>query len=489
MLVYINSEHHLMKYRVFILAVLLATITSGSNLSAYLYLAQFKSPTEGPYLECYLNVMANSVTYKPKPEGGFYSKLNVLYLFKQNGEIKAFQKYTLESPIVKDSLTSAPNFTDVQRIALNNGIYNFEVIIEDAFDTTNVYIYKNILTVDMNKDYLFSDIEYVETYKVAETVSTLTKNNYDIIPYVSSFYPTGRDTLTFYTELYNSNTKGDYLFRYFIENSKKDNILNQFSRFKKVTAQAVTPILASFDISDLPTGNYNLVLQLKNRDNKILTEKKFFFQRFNSSISLDNDTVRINSFALAELTKINEIKVLKEFIKSCIPIFNQRELFKANNILATNDIEMHKTFFDNFWKSYSSEPASDWQIYKQNVELVNRSYTSQIKKGYETDRGRVYLKYGRPNDINKSDHEPSSYPYEIWHYFALNGQTDIKFVFYNPNIVGEDYQLLHSNMTGELNNQYWQRDLTRRNSNTPLRLDDYNGERQYGNRAHELYNR
>ena len=464
--------------------------STAENLNAYLYLAQFKSPDKGPYLECYLNIIGNTVRFKKNEEGKLQSKIQILYLFKQNGEIKTYEKYTLESPTVHDSTYNFPNYIDVQRIPIENGIYNFELKIQDLFDSTNVFTYKNIITIDTDKETQFSDIEIVKNFKPTQEANILSKNNFDLIPYVSTFFPEKMDTLIFYTELYHQNPPSDFMLQYYIEQNTPKKILDQYIISKRIKTKGVNPILGQFNIADLPTGNYNLVLALKDKSNKLVSEKRFFFQRYKKQIGQEqNDTVYLETTGLKDIASITQIEIIKDNIKSLIPILNQRELFKANNILRSNDIDLMKTFFNTFWQSYSNNPERDWGIYKKNVDMVNRSYSSQIKKGYETDRGRVYLKYGTPNDINKSDHEPSTYPYEIWHYFEINGETNKRFVFYNPDIVGEDYQLLHSDVTGEINNPYWEKDLTKRNSTRANDFDERRSPGQYGNRSIDLYNR
>ena len=83
------------------------------------------------------------------------------------------------------------------------------------------------------------------------------------------------------------------------------------------------------------------------------------------------------------------------------------------------------------------------------VDIVQERFGSVQVKGYRTDRGRVYLQYGQPNDILEIPSDPVTLPYEIWHYYYLDNQSNVKFVFYDPALVGNDYELLHSNKYGE----------------------------------------
>mgnify|MGYP000642777058 CR=1 FL=1 len=44
------------------------------------------------------------------------------------------------------------------------------------------------------------------------------------------------------------------------------------------------------------------------------------------------------------------------------------------------------------------------------------------------------MKYGEPNDIITQMSDPNAPPYEIWEYYELEGQQNVKFIFYNPSL-------------------------------------------------------
>ncbi|MDZ7774621.1 MAG: hypothetical protein U5L09_02900 [Bacteroidales bacterium] len=48
------------------------------------------------------------------------------------------------------------------------------------------------------------------------------------------------------------------------------------------------------------------------------------------------------------------------------------------------------------------------------------------------------------------------YPHEIWQYYETDRHRDSKFVFYANDIVTNDFQLVHSNVPGEVKNRKWQ---------------------------------
>ena len=118
---------------------------------------------------------------------------------------------------------------------------------------------------------------------------------------------------------------------------------------------------------------------------------------------------------------------------------------------------------------------------------MERLYGNSFKKGFESDRGRVYLQYGAPTNIITRETSPQEYPYEIWQYNKIKQFSNKRFIFFNPNLVGNFFTLLHSNMVGELKNPNWQFELNQRN--TPNNTDNPSGNVQdsYGKQSEELF--
>jgi hypothetical protein len=89
--------------------------------------------------------------------------------------------------------------------------------------------------------------------------------------------------------------------------------------------------------------------------------------------------------------------------------------------------------------------------------------------------------------MNQHYAEPSAYPYEIWHYYKLGTQTNRKFVFYNPDLVTNDFLLLHSDAQGELSNARWQMVVYKRDTQS-INFDDEKKPGDYfGNQVNENF--
>ncbi len=483
-----------MKKLVYLIFLSLISFSLSANLEVYFMYSTFNSP-DGPYIETYLSTIGNSVEFVQNSNGTYSAEVEITMIFRKADSVVALDKYNLKSPEIKDTSELKPNFIDLQRISLENGIYNFELQIRDLNTKEDVYKFNDIIQIDYSGNKLqFSGTQLIESITPSDTESALTKNGYDLLPYISNFYPSNFNKLSFYTEIYNSDKSigDDFIVRYYIEKFETYSEIESYSRFKKLSSAQIVPLIGEINIESLPSGNYNLVMEIKNRDNESLLKSKFFFQRSNPGVAPTHD--------MSELIKNSDITTIfgssmtntdsvREYVACLHPIADMNEKTFIDHQLKTASLEIMQNYFIEFWlKRNNVEPGELWKLYKEQVDFVDKFYRTPINRGYETDRGRVYLQYGAPNDIYVSKHEPSSYPYEIWHYYRVQDENNKKFIFYNPNIAGKEYELLHSDLTGEIKTPNWERVLSKRN-NALYNHDDMNSDETWGSRALEEYNR
>lgn len=470
------------------LSICLSSILNAGNLQANFSYAKFFSPEQGAYVETYLTIDGGSMQY-PKDENGKYSgAVEVVLIFKQEEKVVDFKKYNLQSPAYDDSVGVRRNLIDQQRFLLPNGDYDFEISLRDI--NANVPAFKNTQKVALNFNESamdISDIELVESFTKTENKSLISKSGYDLMPYTSDFFGEDFEKIAFYIEVYNADkTLGvdeAFLINYFIESYETGEVVNNYRSFKREKGKAVNVLFGMFDIKNLASGNYKLVVEARSKENDLLVSKKAFFQRSNPNYSQllvadDYGSSFVNEMADAEM---------EDAVKCLAPISDATELSFAENQLGASDYELMRQYFYNFWLTRSQEdPKAEWKKYKELVDVAQDKYSTMIKRGYETDRGRVFLKYGKPNTISELKNEPSSYPYEIWHYYGVETRSNVKFVFYNPDIISNDYPLLHSTMPGEINNLRWKIDLHRR-TNQPNDISETEQNEYMQDRTNEFF--
>lgn len=452
----------------------------------------FYIPNTGSYIETYLEFNGLTLIYKQNENKALQANLQIIQYLKEGDKIIDFIKTNLSSPEITDSIFS--NFIDVRRMNVPLGIFTIEIELTDLNDPNNkmVSISETVEAKNYKDKSFISDIQLVTAYKTATQVSEFTKSGIDVLPFVSTYFYPELNELAFYAEIYNTNlasgSSDQFLLRQFIENADTQTAVDGFEKKTKKDLQEVVPVFNKFDIATLYTGNYNLVIQAIDRNNNILSEKKLFFQRNkpqSKTANLDYLNAKIENTFVENIEKT----YLLESIYSTRPISDDGEISIMTNLISEKtDYQVMKSYFYSFWLARNpQEPEKAWLLYQEQVKYVNKKYGSQVVKGFDTDQGRIYLKYGPPESITVRANEPSSYPYEIWRYYKANQWNNVRFVFYDRSLLNSNYELLHSeNIPTELRNPRWQ--LLLQSRNTPTRnVDDMEGIDHFGGRAKELF--
>jgi GWxTD domain-containing protein len=450
---------------------------NAKKLQAFLTYSSFYSPQQGSYLETYLSVYGKSVNFVKNQNGKYQATIEVTMIFKQNETIKDYKKYDLLSQETDDTLKINFNFVDQQRFALTDGKYTYELSIADKNSNNKPYHVSDEIILEYPITQVnVSGIELIESFKKTITPSIISKSGYDLIPYVSDFYPETIDKLTFYSEIYNSELilgKDDaFLVSYFIESYENMKTIPTLVKKKREQTKTVNVIFGEFDISRLPSGNYNLVIEARDKTNKILSFNKIFFQRSKPSIQFEIKDIAALTVDETFVANYMDKAILEDNIRSLYPISTEIERMFVNDKLKKADLILMQQYFFNFWlQRNGTDPENAWLNYKKEVDVVNSKFGTKVKRGYDTDRGRVYLEYGAPNEIvdrafdssSGLDESWGSIPYQIWHYYKLKNQANRKFVFANPNLALGDYELYHSDAIGEINDPNWTNRLSRSN--------------------------
>ncbi len=135
----------------------------------------------------------------------------------------------------------------------------------------------------------------------------------------------------------------------------------------------------------------------------------------------------------------------KTWLNQEVPYIITDEERKAFTSLS-ND-EERDAFIENFWLRRNPNPDSPENEFREEhyrrIAYANEHFAAG-KPGWKTDRGHIYISYGKPDDIdshpsggsyNRTPEEgggtTTTFPFEIWHYRYLEGigeNIDIEFV-------------------------------------------------------------
>jgi len=158
-------------------------------------------------------------------------------------------------------------------------------------------------------------------------------------------------------------------------------------------------------------------------------------------VSLVMCVLLLSPFSLAEKNDLPELykKWLEEEVLYIItPV--EREVFLKLETNTERDL-----FIQAFWKHRDPTPGTDVNEFKdehyRRINHANRYYgRREPKPGWMTDRGRMYIILGEPNDIQRFEGSGTVYPTHVWFYQAMSKKglpPGFNLVFFQQGGVGQ----------------------------------------------------
>ncbi len=455
------------------------------KLRVYLDTKQFFAPGVGHLLEVNLQFEGASLNYKGKDDG-LIADVAVYLTLEQNGSIYKEDAHRLESPFMKDSIIE--DFYDLKRFVVEPGDYELKIELKDLLsENPSIKGSLPISISEVNDKVTISDIQIAEVANPGNESSLFHKSGFEIIPRISTYYPKELNAIPYYIEIYNTDLLEipEFGLKQTVIDQETNEEIEELSTFYRFESAKVVPVLKQLDISALPTGTFVLQLSILNPDLSIINTNAYIFDRANDKEIHFDDDITILDPAFEESFPKDSAKY---YLGSIIPISTAETSRRVMSLLKSGTKEESLLFLQAFWKATSgAEAYTDWLKYKAQVQLVEKLYATNFQDGYETDRGRVYLQYGSPSNILRRPVSTSEYPYEMWRYDKIGRFSNKRFIFYNTDLIGENYRLLHSDMIGEIKNSNWPHALNSRNS-TNGDVDNGNAgvQEHYGGQSEEL---
>lgn len=303
-----------------------------------------------------------------------------------------------------------------------------------------------------------SDIQLASTIRQdADAQSMFFKNTFDIIPNPSRFYGERFPVIFFYSEFYgiDIDIEAEKLkVEHILMNADNKAVYKKSKLIPRNNSDIVD--VGAINVSKHPTGAYTLFVTVSDTVRNITAAipKRVFI--YNPSIKDTNLVSGMDTdFFASEFASMSEEEVQYNFDVSKY-IATEGEIDKWEEL---TDTDAKRNFLFNFWLNRDEIPETPLnetkRAYFERVERANIQYSTVTdKSGWKTDRGRVYIMYGEPSEIERYPSMLDTKPYEMWRYDEVEG--GVIFVF--ADISGFDsYRLIHSTKRGELRDDQWER--------------------------------
>ena len=308
-----------------------------------------------------------------------------------------------------------------------------------------------------------SDIELAiridrESEQSEKSGSKFYKNGYMVYPNPQNIYGESLPRLSYYAELYNLNFQQAMHGNYSVNVEVLDSDQKPFRTYEaKVRPIAGSSIVETggFSVATYESGSYYLKLTVvdSTTGEDASRFKKFFVwhpgELAQKSSRGEIGATRImipTNYAMMDESQVDEAI---ESITYLLSPQEKKQLDKLN-------LDGKRTFLDKFWSSRDPDPSTAENERRtehyRRVEQANQMFGYLNIDGWKTDRGRVWVLYGRPDTEDSHPMEIDARAYKIWYYDNLEG--GVEFVFVDQAGFG-NYELVHSTKKGEIYNSNW----------------------------------
>ena len=212
-------------------------------------------------------------------------------------------------------------------------------------------------------------------------------------------------------------------------------------------------VLASGFVDDNP---YSIETKILLGDEKIVlpkienvTENGFFVHM----VKIEKEYLEsFNTKIIFELKQLKTVKKIEKNITIFKPgisgyVKNIESSFRQMKYILTNSERKNakgkkgkdlETIFLQYWKKRDPTPGTNinelMEEYYIRVNYVNEYFNMSWKEGWETDFGMIYILFGPPDEIQRSNvNNSNTSMYQVWYYNRINKQ----FVFKDQNGFGD----------------------------------------------------
>jgi GWxTD domain-containing protein len=405
----------------------------------------------GIYLDIYLMVPQANFTYEDGENGAEAQVVFQTALIQ--GDIVPYtpdrwnRVYKAKD---KDAISALRFVPDISKFYVLPGEYVLQVDILDVNGKRRQRIEKELVLSAFPSDSLsISDITIASQIIKAKAENEFTKYGYDVVPNAERSFSQQSPMLYYYFECYGLQGTGSYEVAVSVLSLNEDVIQSYPMREKpKPGASAVE--WGGVNTAGLRSGIYKLAIDVHDpvSDMKQRQTKTFYVLKTNDLAGMPQ--LATNPYLDLTEEELDEIYATMKIIMDT----REKELYEQSGVEGKANV-LHA-----FWLRNDPDPETAYNEFKTDfynrVQMANDLYRAEKLDGWKTDRGRVLLQYGVPNNVERTESSQERKPFEIWSYYGIQG--GVEFIFVDRTGYGS-YKLVHSTARDEGRDYNWERNL------------------------------
>lgn len=288
-----------------------------------------------------------------------------------------------------------------------------------------------------------SDLQTASSIAVDTSQSKFSKNGLQVVPHASAEFSLTQPLLYFYFEIYHLALADSYAVHYTIKNVRGEVLRSLPAKTARIRASASVEV-GGVHVGNLPDSIAFLAVEVNEppAGRRVAIAKAF--------------RVRASAAALNDFLPDVELEQMPE-------AEFKLHLEQAQYLLSDDDKSMlkalsmpaQKSYVGRLWRQLDplpETPANEFrEEYFKRVRYADEKFSSGFSPGWKSDRGRIAIKFGAPNEVERYPAKTTARPYEVWTYYREGRK---QFIFADLEGFGK-YVLIYSSDERELTRPDW----------------------------------
>ncbi len=441
----------------FVLFCLFGLFTSGFAQKIETdHAAFFKS--DGSFLwEFYYSISNNQLSYQHSSGDNYNTQMDCKLLLLSGSDTIVNEKWNI-SDLRSVSDSTIRDLIGQKRYNLNAGNYKVYFGYSDVFGENQLkHKTFSFELKSQDRNVVIGDIQLARNIIKSDDINSFTKFGYYIVPNPEAVFATNQIEMYLchsYKVLAQENDDSKYSLRYKLLDAAKMPVRKQLQYVEIENESNTYFTYFNTSLSGLPSGVYYAVVEIY-KDQYLFESKEKKFFMYNYEMPLDATIIFTEDqiFEMSEFATMTDEQVdLNIKMSNIVANEPEKELF-----VRLTSVKGKQRALYRFWKmrdrdtsTLTNETLIEFQ---RRIKYANRHFSSNTDdNGWNTDRGWVLIKYGFPDDKDIHPLSMDNNAWEEWHYTRYEGGA----LFYFVERLGyNDYQLVHSTVTGEAYNPDW----------------------------------
>lgn len=424
---------------------------------------RFQMKNGDSFVEIYYSIPRDQLSYQASAEGHQAGGLIQTYIKMGKKAMLADSLVITDFTKSKAEITSTQKFTEQTNIQLSPGEYEVVSRFTDLVSKKSTIVSDSLYIQRDDKVALkISDIQLASSItSQPKAENKFDKNGLRVFPNPSRAYGTGFSNLNYYAEVYNldfSETGKDSTFHvnYSIQNVDGKSVKNVLGNTQKKPGSSAV-INGAFDLEGLPSGFYTFKIEVTDDLSQMMVSKIKEFQIFRPADFVAARNVQSKNLIEIETAEDEFGTMSEDQLDEYFDMVKYIALKDEKKVFKKLDLEGKRNFMKHFWLQRDPNPntmINERKLqYNSLLEFANSNFSMGKKQGWKTDRGRVLLVYGHPDEIDRVPSDVNTKSYQVWRYYTIEGGA--VFVFVDIMRIN-DYRLVHSSHRSEVQQPDWE---------------------------------